>query len=229
MALSFPAGGGASGVATNASSVGALLDVEAATDALVALCALKENADAANRNVTNVDFGGTNFTARSEVEKSDSNPKVRAEAWTLLNPATDTLTATMTAAGVCDEVGAIFVEVADSIGIPTDDATATASGNSATPSISLTTVADNSVVVAGLLTGTGAPASVSVTTGTEANERDMGVTVLSAARRGPETPAGSYSLEWSTNADNFAIAAVSLAPAVAAGAVPLRTLMGVGL
>jgi len=184
-----------------------------------------------SRDISNVTYAAVAITSLI-VDIDNSVGNIEMEVWYQLSPTTGAQTVAITGnggAGSADELTGVAVTLIDDVGAPTLDTSGSGTGNADTGSQSLT-IADNAFMVAGIITDLANPLNLSVTVGTERQELDVGGQTVGGATRGPLTPAGAYAITWgiSGNAE-FAIGALSFAPAVAGGAaVPLRTLMGVG-
>lgn len=202
---------------TNASSASFSHVAGANAKILVALPVIEENGTPANRDITNVTWNGAAITSLREDDNGTNS--VRSEVWYILSPATGTLTAVFTAAGIVDELSGGIVTLNDDVGEPTIDAHNGETGAAANPDVSVTTVADNAWICAVLITLEGNPANVAVTSpGVERWETDVGGNVVSGQTSGPVSPAGATAVGWTiSTSDGYAISAVSVAPAVAAG------------
>lgn len=214
MALRFDTATSA-GDNTNVSSVSFSHTASADTRALVALPAIKENTDA-NRDITDVTWAGASITALREDDNAAQATRLRTEVWYRLSPTTGTQTAVFTAAGVCDELSGGVMTLTDDVGEPTIDAHNGATGSSAAPSVTVTTVTDQAALVGVMMTDSGLPGQVSVTVGAERWETDLGAQIQSGASDVDLTPPGDYALTWDTPNNPFAISAVAVAPAQAA-------------
>lgn len=224
-ALTFDAATSA-GDNNNVSSVSFSHVAGANARVLVALPAANDGGTG-NRDITDVTWAGASITFLRQDDQSVD--RLRTECWYRLSPTTGTQTVVFTAAGTVPRLSGGVITLNDDVGEPTINANNGANGLSTAPSVSITTTEDNAWLVGVLQTNTSDPANVSVTTGTERWETDIVNQTVSGATNGPVSPAGSYSLTWSTGNNRFAISAVAVAPAAAGAAPPQRTLLGVGV
>lgn len=146
---------------------------------------------------TSVTFGGTNLTARAQVQNSIQS----TEIWDLaLGSATDTGDIVVTFSGSVGEAYA-FAATQEDLAQQAPEASAT---NGAAISTSITTVTDNALVVEGASCNSyGTPGSTTTTgtgqTKTFGAEYTAGGTIAGLASYAIVSTAGSYSTGWSTN------------------------------
>ena len=191
------------------------------------------DATLADRTVSGITY---NAVALTKIRSDDDTtaPAGRSEMWYLVNPATgaNNVVVTMGGTNTVLAAGAISLTGAAQTGQP--DANNGAVGANNTPTVNVTTVADNSWVVdvIRVVTPTVSTAGAGQTERWEQNASDDD-NHAAGSTEGPKTPAGSVTMSWTTEYKSWAISAASFSPAGEAPEVTptpprLYTLMGVG-
>jgi hypothetical protein len=172
---------------------------------------------AGDRPVTSITYNGANLTKI----RSDDAGNIRTELWYLVVPASGSHTIQVTFSGnnINVQAGAVSLTGVDQSS-PLD-ANNGATGSSPSPSVSITTVADNAWVIDSLMVEN----TPSITVGAgqtsrwsedNANSRGRGST------EGPRTPAGSVTMSWSLGSSQpWRISAASFTPSPVLTVSPL--------
>lgn len=169
--------------------------------------------------VTSVTYNGVGLTKVAFVANTDRG----AGLWCLVNPATGANTLTINASLSSGIQGAAASYTgAKQTGVPDSSNTrASASGSPAT--VSTTTVADNSWLVAAFVNDTGnISAGTSTTIRAPGGSTTFGIYDSNAAK----TPAGSFALATTNGGGNTAAVIASFAPVVASGPANLKSYDG---
>lgn len=157
-----------------------------------------------------------NSVAMTKVTSVNPQGNWELSLWYLVNPATGTNTITATAASnVVNYIrlSSASYTGASQTGVP--DSSNSATGVTTSRTVSTTTVADNCWVVGHGMTGAGnIVPSTGLTTRSEVDS-GSGSSVLGDSN-GPKTPAGSYSMTFTTASDSTGLIVASFAPSVAA-------------
>jgi len=187
-----------------------------------------QDSNHANMPVNSIKWNGTDLT---KVRHDEPAGNVRTEIWYLINPASGTFNLVADFAGNVGEatLGAITLTGAEQVA---PEANNGATGTNASPSVSLTTVADlawSITVAVAEANFTAVNNSQTVLTGYPLT--DQSYESADAARR-EITPAGATTLGYSISSGQaWAISAVSVAPAPCGSASPIvgyKTLLGAG-
>ncbi|HSH14598.1 MAG TPA: hypothetical protein VLD18_01095 [Verrucomicrobiae bacterium] len=189
--------------------------------ALVVGLTYRDNAGAAPSTVT-ATYNGVSMTLLGHTGRVN---QVGAAIWCLANPATGPNDVVITIDQTVDLLrgGAIGFTGVDQT--TPCEAGNTATGASLTPTITITTVTDNSWVVDSLYSKSGN----ATVTGSGQVERwngtvNAGADDTGGSTFGPKTPAGAHSMDWSNNGEstNWALAGAAVKPATTAGAARRR-------
>lgn len=162
---------------------------------------------AGDRVVNSITYNGVNLTKI----RSDDSGNSRSEIWYLVNPALGANTVQVNFAGGVSEMQAGAISLTGVDQSSPLDANNGATGSSSSPSVNVTTIADNAWVLDSLLVEN--TPSISVGAGQtsrwsedNANSRGRGST------EGPKTPAGSVTMSWSLgSSENWRLSAASFA------------------
>lgn len=162
-------------------------------------------------STTGVTYGGV---AMTKVDSNKPQANWDFSLWYLVNPASGANNVVCTSSGSVSGTNynslAVSYTGASQTGQP--DGSAKANGASTTLNQSVTTTADNSWVVGAAISGAGAPtASTGVT-----SRGNIGFCRIGDSNA-PKTPAGSYSMTYTTgSADNWGLIMASFSPVAAA-------------
>ena len=161
-----------------------------------------------DRPVSSITYNSVNLTK----VRSDDSGNGRSEIWYLVNPASGVNTIQVNYAGtnVNVQAGAVSLNGVDQSS-PLD-AHNGATGSSSSPSVSVTTIADNAWVLDALLVDN----SPTITVGSGQTQRWSQNNTNSRGRgstEGPKTPAGSVTMSWSLSSSrSWRISAAAFAP-----------------
>lgn len=149
--------------------------------------------------LTNIDVAGT--TRRSEM-------------WELKNPATGSNTVTITYTGTCERVGGSAISHTGADQSTQPDASNTNTGNDDTPTVDVTTIADDTIVVDCVFFN-----NVGASVGADQTQRtnltiDVDRSILMSTE--PKATAGSVTMSWSGPSAIWSTVSASIKPAVAA-------------
>lgn len=176
------------------------------------------------RTVSSVTYAGVNLTqVRAQRLQTSGIPDKWVEMWYLVAPATGANNVVVTLSGAVSNwvaAGSISLTGAAQTGQP--DASNDAVGTSTTASVSVTTVADNCWVIDVVSYEDLSP---TLTVGAGQTERwiqnDASDLQGAGSTEGPKTPAGAVTMSWDGGNDDWAMMAVSVAPA--AGEATVRS------
>ena len=159
---------------------------------------------------TGVTFNGEAMTKIAGVDGTAEGAKQYTSIWVKMSPAAGAHNVVASFSGTIDYMFAFSKSYA---GVSqTVDAFATNSGSSTTPSVSVTTVADNCWVVGMTWSRASAPGA---STNTTNRVTAGGINGASSDTNADQTPAGAHALNWTTNNGAWWAVAVSLAPYIA--------------
>lgn len=160
---------------------------------------------AGDREVSGITYNGVALTKINH----SLNTNHRVELWYLINPATGSNTVAVTMAGVNSKVGAGAISLTGAAQSGQPEATGTATGSSTSPSVDVTTVADNSWVIDCVIhqffttreTGDCPNSAV----GAGQTERyfigdDAAEAGGAGSTEGPKTPAEAVTMSWGSDA-----------------------------
>lgn len=173
---------------------------------LLVVCTGAGDAVAADRLVTGITYNGQSLTKIRE----DSSGAGAAGIWYLINPDSGSNTVTISFTGTCTGVtgGAITLSRAKQSGQP--DANNGANGTSTTPTVDVTTSADNCWVIDSVSCQAQTPSVGSGQT-SRWNEEEGGLR-SAGSTEGPKTPAGAVTMSWTITSAPWWISAASFAP-----------------
>ena len=185
-----------------------------------------QDSNHANFPITSILYGASSLTKIRADEASGNN---RTEIWYLLNPATGSNSISVSATGPIGELAVISMALTGVQQSGQPDAQSGNTGNSATASCSIVTVADNSWIFS--MAGSEADFTGNGTSQTTiATLVDQGFENARGSYEGPKTPAGSDTQSFTLGfGASWAISSASFSPAAAAASNnKFLPLLGVG-
>ena len=191
--------------------------VGSAANRLGLVCVQARGTVQANVVVSSVSIGGLAATKIRSDERNTGTEYLRTEQWYVVNPGTGSRTITINWAGRPSSYGVgTFLGVSGVDPVAPIDAQGGGTGLGATASASVTTVANNAWIADCAMTKQNLGFTIGAGQTSRTNRLIAGsLDAMAVSTVNGKTPAGTEIMDWTTSiADNFAISAVSLKPAV---------------